>query len=212
MKLWNIWQRTTSNHPRARRMETLHPGITSHHPYLLRSQKPDVLSRRTKTESATSEMVALPLQIWCQTNFTLLVQSDTLSRRPDFVPHEEWQWQYNYATWRSICESIRPRLTTTNCNDLDTDATEALKLLVQSGPANIQQGLDDWPTETVNGKHVLFFKGKNYIPQNIEPLCDIVKSFHDHETARHPGELETFNSIWQYYWWPGLRTFVKNYD
>ena len=35
--------------------------------------------------------------------------------------------------------------------------------------------------------------------------------FHDHETAGHPGELETFNAVQQYYWWPGLRTFVKNY-
>jgi hypothetical protein len=98
-----------------------------------------------------------------------------------------------------------------NCDDLDTDATEALKLLVQSGPTTIQRGLDDWSTETVNGKHVLFFKGKNYIPQNIELCRDIVKSFHDHETAGHPGELETFNSIRQHYWWTGLRTFVKNY-
>jgi hypothetical protein len=29
--------------------------------------------------------------------------------------------------------------------------------------------------------------------------------------AGHPGELETFNAIQQHYWWPGLRTFVKNY-
>ena len=35
--------------------------------------------------------------------------------------------------------------------------------------------------------------------------------FHDHETAGHPGELETYNLVKQYYWWPGLRTFVKNY-
>jgi hypothetical protein len=35
--------------------------------------------------------------------------------------------------------------------------------------------------------------------------------FHDHDTAGHPGELETFNSIRQHYWWPGLRSFVKNY-
>ena len=34
---------------------------------------------------------------------------------------------------------------------------------------------------------------------------------HDHITASHPGELETFNSISHHYWWPGLRTFVKNY-
>ena len=35
--------------------------------------------------------------------------------------------------------------------------------------------------------------------------------FHDHETVRHPGELETYNAIRQHYWWPGMRTFVKNY-
>ena len=35
--------------------------------------------------------------------------------------------------------------------------------------------------------------------------------FHDHQTAGHPGELETYNSIQQHYWWPGLRMYVKNY-
>ena len=27
----------------------------------------------------------------------------------------------------------------------------------------------------------------------------------------HPGELETYNTLRQHYWWPGLRTYVKNY-
>ena len=35
--------------------------------------------------------------------------------------------------------------------------------------------------------------------------------FYDHETVRHPGELETYNLVKQYYWWPGLYSFVKNY-
>ena len=35
--------------------------------------------------------------------------------------------------------------------------------------------------------------------------------FHDPETAGHPGELGTFNAVQQHFWWPGLRTFVKNY-
>ena len=37
-----------------------------------------------------------------------------------------------------------------------------------------------------------------------------MKSFHDHETAGHPGEIGTYNAV-QHYWWPGLRTFVKDY-
>ena len=38
-----------------------------------------------------------------------------------------------------------------------------------------------------------------------------VKMFHDPATAGHPGELGTFNAVQQHFWWPGLRTFVKNY-
>ena len=40
---------------------------------------------------------------------------------------------------------------------------------------------------------------------------EIVKLFHDHETAGHPGKIRTYNVVQQHYWWPGLRTFVKNY-
>ena len=29
--------------------------------------------------------------------------------------------------------------------------------------------------------------------------------------AGHPGEIGTYNAVHQHYWWPGLRTFVKNY-
>ena len=38
-----------------------------------------------------------------------------------------------------------------------------------------------------------------------------MKSFHDHKTAGHLGEIGTYNAVQQHYWWPGLRTFVKNY-
>jgi Integrase zinc binding domain/Chromo (CHRromatin Organisation MOdifier) domain len=35
--------------------------------------------------------------------------------------------------------------------------------------------------------------------------------YHNHKTAGHPGELETYNGIRQNYWWPGLQMFMKNY-
>ena len=40
---------------------------------------------------------------------------------------------------------------------------------------------------------------------------DIVEGYHDHLTAGHPGELQTFNAVRESYWWPGMRTFMKNY-
>ena len=69
-------------------------------------------------------------------------------------------------------------------------------------------GLGDWKLENAEGQNILFYKGKNYIPKDVELQWDIVKTFHDHKTAGHPGEIGTYNAIRQHYWWPGLRTFA----
>ena len=93
-------------------------------------------------------------------------------------------------------------------DNLDETATEALKLLLENG---FTTEIKDWEVQSSNGRNVLFYKGKNYIPRNVELRRDIVKSFHDHETAGHPGEIGTYNAVRQHYWWPGLHTFVENY-
>ena len=85
------------------------------------------------------------------------------------------------------------------------------KHYLEEAPTEMTTGLEDWKLETTEGRNILFYKGKNYIPKYIELRRDIVKTFHDHETAGHPGEIGTYNAVWQHYWWPGLRTFVKNY-
>jgi hypothetical protein len=95
--------------------------------------------------------------------------------------------------------------------DLDGDVNKALETLLNEGPNNLQADLEDWKIEEVNGDKAIFYKGKNYIPKDQELRRDIVKMFHDHETAGHPGELETYNTVRQHYWWPGMKTFVKNY-
>ena len=97
------------------------------------------------------------------------------------------------------------------CEKLDSDAMEALKVLLEEGPTTIRNQLPDWTVECMEGKQVLYYQGKNYIPKDEELRRDIAKMFHDHPMAGHPGELETYNSIQQHYWWPGLRTYVKNY-
>ena len=143
-----------------------------------------------------------------------MVQSDALSRRPDFIPDEDNDNEDivmlpDNLFINLIDMELQNRIA--NCNDLDKDATDALGLLLKQGPTAVRHNLDDWTLEKVGDQNVLFFRGKNYIPQDINLRRDIAKMFHDHETAGHPGELETFNSIQQHYWWPGLRTFVKNY-
>ena len=98
-----------------------------------------------------------------------------------------------------------------NSPELDTDTNDAIKLLLEQGPTTVQHNLDDWDFETFNGKTILFYQGKNYIPKNKELRTEIVQRYHDSLTAGHPGEMETFNSIKDHYWWPGMRSFVKNY-
>ena len=145
---------------------------------------------------------------------TKMIQSDNLSRRPDYIPDNDTDNEnimmlpddlfiglIDVDLQNQIAES----------DDMDKDAMEALATLLNQGNTTLVKNAKDWTTEKFNNKNILFFKGKNYIPRNDKLRRQIVELFHDHETAGHPGELETFNAVQQYYWWPELRTFVKNY-
>ena len=83
--------------------------------------------------------------------------------------------------------------------------------MLEQGPHAIRRELGDWTIKKFEGWDIVFFKGKDYIPQDDKLCRDITRLFHDHETAGHPGELETYNALHQHYWWPGLHTYVKNY-
>ena len=143
-----------------------------------------------------------------------MIQSDALSRRPDFCPDEDTDNEGitvlpNNLFISLIDENLQRRIA--DSTDLDGNAAEALKLLLGNGPTAMTTGLEDWTVDQSKGQNILFYKGKNYIPRNADLRRDIVHSFHDHETAGHPGEIGTYNAVRQNYWWPGLRTFVKNY-
>ena len=44
--------------------------------------------------------------------------------------------------------------------------TKALLTMVEQGPHVIQQDLGDWTIENFEGRDIVFFKGKNYIPRD----------------------------------------------
>ena len=96
-------------------------------------------------------------------------------------------------------------------HDMDINVDETMNVLLERKPNIWKDELKDWRLEKLDEGNILFFKGKNYVPKNDELREDILRMFHDHETAGHPGELETYNSVAENYWWPGLRSFVKNY-
>jgi Integrase zinc binding domain len=142
-----------------------------------------------------------------------MILSDALSRRPDHCPEEDKTKEEillpDDLFLNLLDINLRDRITRNK--DYNFDITRAIELLQEEGPTSIQNDLEDWKIEEVNDQKTIFYKGKQYIPKDQELQWDILKLFHDHETAGHPGELETYNSVKQHYWWPGLRIFVKNY-
>jgi hypothetical protein len=91
----------------------------------------------------------------------------------------------------------------------EKDVIEALETIKSS---EINGDINEWSTEITEEGKTIFFQGRQYIPDDIELRREIIKKFHDSVTSGHPGELETFNKVKEVYWWPGLRTFVKNYS
>jgi RNase H-like domain found in reverse transcriptase/Integrase zinc binding domain len=142
-----------------------------------------------------------------------MILSDALSRRPDHCPEEDETKEEillpDDLFLNLLDINLRDRIMKNK--DYDFDVTRAIELLQEEGPTSIQNDLEDWKIEEVDDQKTIFYKGKQYIPKDQELRRDILKLFHDHKMAGHPGELETYNSVKQHYWWPGLRVFVKNY-
>jgi hypothetical protein len=143
-----------------------------------------------------------------------MTQSDALSRRPDLCPDEDTDNENIVVLPDSLFVNLldldlQQRIA--DADGLDADAAAVLQALLGNGPTTFRNDLADWTTENFDGKQILFYQGRNYIPKDLALRRDIVHSFHDHPTAGHPGELETYNAVRHNYWWPGLRSFIKNY-
>jgi RNase H-like domain found in reverse transcriptase/Integrase zinc binding domain len=142
-----------------------------------------------------------------------IILSDALSRRRDHCPEEDETKEEillpDDLFLNLLDINLRDRITKNK--EYNFDVTKAIELLQEEGPMDIQNDLKDWRIEEVDDQKTIFYKGKQYVLKDQELRRDISKLFHDHKTAGHPGELETYNSVKQHYWWPGLRIFVKNY-
>ena len=65
-----------------------------------------------------------------------------------------------------------------NTDKYDYDVKNTLELLLENGPNSLRQDLEDWRLEKHNGRNVLFYKDKNYVPDDLDLQRDIVKMFH----------------------------------
>jgi hypothetical protein len=61
-----------------------------------------------------------------------------------------------------------------NAKNMDYDAVEAIKELLEQGPKEAKKNLVDWEVEEFEGENILFYKEKNHVPINAELQREIV--------------------------------------
>jgi len=75
------------------------------------------------------------------------------------------------------------------------------------GPRKLAQGIQEWNFED----GILLFRGKIYVPDNLELRKQITKAHHNVAAAGHPGRWKTYELLQRDYWWPGMSNFTKAY-
>ena len=76
-----------------------------------------------------------------------------------------------------------------------------LKLLVQ------RKDSKDFNTKMVEDVELMTFRGRIYIPKELQSR--VVAWYHEY--LAHPGEKRTEETIYQWFYWPGLRRDVRTY-
>jgi hypothetical protein len=65
------------------------------------------------------------------------------------------------------------------------------------------------PLDLVNQKW--FNRGRPVVPDDEELKRGILRHFHDHELAGHPGIANTMMAVTREFWWPEIRQFTTVY-
>ena len=102
---------------------------------------------------------------------TQMVQSDALSQRPDHGINEstgrEEQTLLPDNMFINLLD-IDLQEWILNSSDKTTDIKTTLETIMKEGPTNLQNDLANWKIEDVDGKRTIFYKEKNYIPDDQE--------------------------------------------
>ena len=70
-----------------------------------------------------------------------------------------------------------------DCSEKDKEVAEALEKVQRLGPARLQNDFGDW-----NAKQgLVLYRGKVYIPKDMELRRDLIKIHHNMPAAGHPG-------------------------
>ncbi|KAJ2933679.1 hypothetical protein H1R20_g3469, partial [Candolleomyces eurysporus] len=146
-----------------------------------------------------------------------MIQSDTLSRRPDHHPEEDENEEMVLLPPNLFINALKLdqeqrmfdnslQSTITSINKLDHEAQEALTKL-----SNVNTSDPDWTLYPTKHRIILLFQNRIYLPDNLHLRRQVTKLYHDTPTAGHPGQQGTLLALQNDYFWPGMTKFVNNY-
>ena len=158
-------------------------SFTLHHRPGKYSGKPDALSRRAGHERGEND----------NDGVTLL--------KPEFFKINANKRGHAVITGaeRSLLRKIR------ESKEFDEPVVKAAEELKKSAGDRIIG--DEWAEE----QGLILFKGKVYVPKDLELRTEIIKLHHDSPIAGHPGRWKTAELVSRNYWWPGLHRSIVAY-
>ena len=118
-----------------------------------------------------------------------MILSDALSRRPDHgigAEHDNKDVTLLPKTLFVNLIHLELQQRIHGMKDIDPSIDPIHLTLKQNMPSMLLPNLKDWKMERIDDD-VLYYKDKLYIQKDLALQQDILKMFHDHETARHPG-------------------------
>jgi hypothetical protein len=93
------------------------------------------------------------------------------------------------------------------CTSRDPSVKTALSKMRSDGSRKLLDGTLEW--EEVDG--LIFYRGRLYIPDQLDLRREILRRCHDAPAAGHPGQHQTMEEVHCHYWWPGMDRFVHSY-
>jgi RNase H-like domain found in reverse transcriptase/Integrase zinc binding domain len=124
--------------------------------------------------------------------------ADHLSRRPDFDEGAEDNTDITVLPEKLFVratEIINLEMEIVNAQEEEKKLMEALK----KGYV-LDQARNRW-----------YYHARLVVPEKEELLRQILKLYHDHEAAGHPGIANTLKAVAREFWWPTMKAFVVAY-
>lgn len=137
-----------------------------------------------------------------------LAGPDALSRRPNLIPRENKDNEeitlFPEALFVNIIDlAIAEKVA--KSSKKDPIILKTLQAMDEDLPTQFWSRLSNWSYDT----WILSYQGRIYIPDQDNLWLDLVKKFHDHQTAGHPGYLKTKQLITARHWWLGMAQFIQ---